>query len=62
MQRSYALLKIENQNIKKTNEGAPSTSIHKTFGLLVQTLDRAQKIIKALKDAPAVKVAEDTNQ
>ena len=59
MQRSYQLLKLENQSIKKAGDGAPKTNINKTFGLLMQTLDRAQKIIKALKEDPTAKVGEE---
>ena len=62
MQRAYQLLKIENQNIKKSGDNVPATKLNKTFGLMLQTIDRAQRIIKALKEEPAVKVAEDANQ
>ena len=54
MKKSYDLLKIENEKMQKAGTGTnPAVNINQTFRLLMQSLQRAQKIIQLVKEGKA---------
>ena len=52
MKKSYDLLKVDNASLQKGAPGAQQSKVNQTFGMLMQSLDRAQRIIQIVKEQP----------